>query len=86
MAWVATLGPKESAMLDHVVGWSRSTGGAEALNEAAEFVARYANQQTSKTRAKAAREIVGVLLRVKRSYETAIERFTTAPSSPRVVQ
>lgn len=77
--WINTLGERESAMLAHVVGEAEYRAGCETLREAAEHCAQLARKlaaEDRKTRSKAVRSVVGVLLTLHRNMENAARLFS----------
>ena len=73
-AWIDTLGPREQAMLAWTLGDAEYRAAVQSLGAAAEFVADLARQHGAAGKRKASRavrEVVGVLLRVKREAEAA---------------
>ena len=86
-AWIDTLDDKQSAMLAHVVGEAEYRAACETLREAAEHCAQLARElwaQDRRTRSKAVRSIVGVLLTLHRDAEDAARRFSGLPPVTRV--
>lgn len=84
-AWIDSLGPREAAMLAHLIGEREMRACVEMLGEMAEGVADLARAHGAAGRRKASRacrEVVGTILRMRRAAQDAHDEHCGKPQDP----
>ncbi len=86
--WVSSLDDRQQAMFAHAVGEAEFRAACDTLREAAEHCAKLAQRlakEDRKTRSKAVRMVVGILLTLHRDAEDAAREFSGEKPITRVV-